>query len=376
MSQTQMFTIVVASGTSQRFGSNKLQEKIGNETVLNRSVRIALENSDGVIVVTDSADFLNDQVYATIPGGKTRSQSVKNGLSKVPAGVGIIAVHDAARPGADQFIYETGRNLILGGAVAAIPAIDVVDTIKKVDDGVVKSTIPRSELKAVQTPQIFRAEILRAAHACESGDTDDSALVEKLGYEVAVFEGSETNRKITIARDLEILKSELEPSHLSGFRVGTGYDIHPFSDDENRKLILGGVEIDFVGLAGHSDSDAVSHALTDALLSAIGGPDLGSLFPASDKSNMNESSLVFLKKAVSLVSEANFKLGNATIIVNAEKPKLSPFIDEMKKNILEVISPIITSTSQLTITPKHGEGIGEIGRGEAIAVYATVLLNK
>ena len=371
-----MFTIVVASGTSQRFGSDKLQEKIGDETVLDRSVRIALENSDGVIVVVDPATYVNPLVLAIVPGGQTRSQSVKNGLSVVPVEVEMIAVHDGARPGADERIYTQGRELVANGAKAAIPAIEVVDTIKKVDQNeVILATVPRSDLRAVQTPQIFRADVLRQAHKGDTSDTDDSALVENLGYEVVVFKGSETNRKVTTKKDLEILENELfGHDSKAAFRIGSGYDIHPFGKDKEKKLVLGGIEIDHEGLEGHSDSDAVAHALTDALLSAIGAPDLGSLFPASDVNNKDVSSLIFLEKAVALVTNEGYKLGNANIIVNAQEPKLSPHIDEMNTKLSETLAPIITFESQLSITPKHGEGIGEIGQSKAIAVYATVLL--
>jgi 2-C-methyl-D-erythritol 4-phosphate cytidylyltransferase/2-C-methyl-D-erythritol 2,4-cyclodiphosphate synthase len=373
----RMFTIIVAAGSSDRFGSNKLVEIIDGETILERSVRIALDSSDGVVVVTEPSTFSDERV-TVVAGGATRSGSVKNGLAAVPNDVEIIAVHDAARPFATKEMYERGKALILDGQVAAIPAINVIDTIKKIDsphhgNERVKETVDRSALRAVQTPQIFAAHVLREAHAGNSDDTDDAALVEKLGKVVTLFEGSEANIKITTKRDLEIMRSQ-NSSQRSMQRMGTGYDIHPFGTDVSKKLILGGVEIDFTGLDGHSDSDAVSHALTDALLSAIGAPDLGTLFPASDDSFAGVSSMTFLENAVTRVANEGLKLMNASIIINAQQPKLAPHLDDMKKNLSEVLSPIMNSSSIVSLTPKHGEGIGEIGRGEAIAVYATVLL--
>ncbi len=368
--QMRMFAIVVASGTSTRFGSNKLEELIGTETVLHRSVRIAQEACDGVVVVIDPAAYSGPDVYAVIAGGDTRSQSVRNGLTMVPDDVEIIAVHDAARPGATAQLYARGKSLIEGGAAGAVPAIDVADTIKKIEDDSTLKTLDRSSLRAVQTPQVFNAQILRAAY--ENGDegTDDASLVEALGQRVVLFEGSHSNRKITTPQDLGGLASQKGQTQ----RIGYGYDIHPFGVDVHKKLVLGGTEIDFLGLEGHSDSDAVIHALTDALLSAIGAPDLGTLFPASDAQNENVSSGIFLEKAVTLVHNEGFILGNASIVINAQQPKLIEHIPDMKKTLGEILSPISNGNTLVSITPKHGEGIGEIGRGEAIAVHATVLL--
>lgn len=373
----RMFAIVVASGTSTRFGSNKLEELIGDETVLHRSVRIAQESCDGVVVVTDPLSYEGPQVDAVVPGGKTRSQSVRNGLAAVPAEIEIIAVHDAARPGATAQLYARGRHLIEQGHMGAVPAIELVDTIKKIDDRTMV-TIDRSQLRAVQTPQIFNALTLRAAYDGNDEDTDDAALVEAQGTHVELFEGSQSNRKITTREDLIFLRTMLTKNGSQGEasppRIGAGYDIHPFTHDVTRKLVLGGVEIDFVGLVGHSDSDVVCHALTDALLSAVGAPDLGTLFPASQQENEGVSSLIFLAQAVTLVHNEGYLLSNASIIINAQQPKLSEHIADMTKTLEEALAPIATDKTIVTITPKHGEGVGGIGRGEAIAVHATVLL--
>ena len=374
-SQSRMFAIVVASGTASRFGSNKLNELIGSETVLERSVRIAKSVCDGVIVVTDPQTYVGPKVDAVVIGGDTRSQSVRNGLAVLPKDVEIVAVHDGARPGATQNLYELGRELIEHGHVAAIPVIHVHDTIKEIEGDRATTTLDRSTLRSVQTPQIFNARTLRAAYDNNHEDTDDAALVEAMGEHVMLFEGSLSNRKITTPEDLVYLRNVLIGASIQGTpRIGTGYDIHPFGNDETKKLVLGGVQFDHIGLEGHSDSDAVAHALTDALLSAIGAPDLGTLFPASDRSNKNASSLVFLEKAVTLVQNEGYFLGNVSIIINAQEPKLAPLLDEMKKKIAESLTPVSNQNTQISITPKHGEGIGEIGAGKAIAVYATALI--
>lgn len=370
----KMFTIVVAGGSSTRFGSDKLCEIINGETVLERSVRIALQASDGVVVVTDPSRFQNENVHAVVSGGSTRSESVRNGLTHVPNDVDIIAVHDGARPLASIDLYRQGQSLIEKGALGAIPVIKVIDTIKEVNDSVIEQTVDREKLRAAQTPQIFDAKTLREVYASETADTDDAALLEKAGYEVVTFEGHIENRKVTTKNDIDIILATLNNSQAM-FRVGSGYDIHPFSKDESRRLILGGVEIDHIGLEGHSDSDAVAHSLTDALLSAIGAPDLGTLFPANKQENKDTDSFVFLEAAVKMVSEKGLEISNATIIINAQEPKLVSHLEAMKQNILVVLKPISNENTQISITPKHGEGIGEIGRAEAIAVYATLLLS-
>lgn len=374
MSSARMYTIVVASGTSERYGSNKLFANIGDETVLERSVRIALQASDGVVVVTDPNTYSNADVHAIVSGGPTRSDSVRLGLKHVPTDVEIIAVHDAARPWATKELYENGKNIINKGNLGAVPAIGVVDTIKKIESDRVSITLDRSLLRAVQTPQVFNAKTLRKAYEGQSQGTDDASLVEALGEHVILFEGTEQNKKITTPADLSRPGLPKGVIRSNWPRVGSGYDIHPFSDDDTKKLILGGVTIEHRGLAGHSDSDALAHAFTDALLSAIGAPDLGTLYPASDPSNKNASSIEFLEKAVLLVHNEGYCLGNASIVINAQEPKLAVHLDDMKKKLSEAMSLISVPETQISITPKHGEGIGEIGQARAIAVYATVLL--
>lgn len=371
---SKMFTIVVAAGSSTRFGADKLAQYIGSETVLERSVRIAIEASDGVVVVCDPQKYSNEKVFAVVVGGDMRSESVRNGLAVIPEDVDVIAVHDGARPLAGVDLYKRGKALIDDGAFGAIPVIKVVDTIKEVDENKITETIDREKLRSAQTPQIFDAKILRDVYAAQTADTDDASLLEKAGYEVVTFDGRIENRKITTTQDLQIINSQLNKS--ASFRIGSGYDIHPFSKDENRKLIMGGIEIDHIGLEGHSDSDAVAHALTDALLSAIGAPDLGTLFPANSQENKDIDSFKFLESAVKMVGDSGYIVGNASIIINAQEPKLAPHLDSMKDKISIALKPISNDQTQIAITPKHGEGIGEIGKGKAIAVYSTILLLK
>lgn len=190
---------MVGGGSGRRFGTPKQYEMIGAERVIDRSVAVAHSVSDGVVVVVPPQDAVREGAVA---GGATRSDSVRAGLAAVPADATIVCVHDAARPLASAELYRRAIAAVHDGADAAIPGIPVTDTIKVVADGVVVSTPDRSTLVAVQTPQAFRAGVLRAAHEAGGDATDDATLVEGLGGVVAVVAGETTNRKITVPEDL------------------------------------------------------------------------------------------------------------------------------------------------------------------------------
>ena len=191
---------MVGGGIGRRFGLPKQYELIGESRVIDRSVGVAREVSDGVVVVVPPDDADQEQAVA---GGATRSDSVRAGLAAVPPEATIICVHDAARPLASIDIYRRAIAAVSAGADAAIPAVPVADTIKVVADGIVLSTPDRASLVAVQTPQAFRASVLRRAHEHGGDATDDAALVEELGGAVVVVDGEVANRKITVPDDLD-----------------------------------------------------------------------------------------------------------------------------------------------------------------------------
>jgi len=202
----EIWTIVVGGGSGRRFGSAKQFELLGDRRVIDHARDVAAAASDGVVVVM-SAEAAERE--GAVAGGDTRSDSVRAGLDAVPAHATIICVHDAARPFASAELYGRVVAAVRDGAPAAIPGIAVSDTIKVVADGVVAATIDRDSLVAVQTPQAFRADVLRAAHADQGGSTDDAALVEALGLSVVVVAGETTNRKITHPDDLEWARARL-----------------------------------------------------------------------------------------------------------------------------------------------------------------------
>lgn len=199
--RSEVWTIVVGGGSGQRFGRPKQYELLGEERIIDRSRRVATGASDGVVVVVPPADAEREHAVA---GGASRTDSVRAGLAAVPDSAAIICVHDAARPFATNALYEAVVAAVLAGADAAVPGIAVADTIKLVDDDdVVQATPDRDRLRAVQTPQAFRAEILRAVHRRDEQATDDAALVEREGGRVVVVDGDPNNRKITVPDDLE-----------------------------------------------------------------------------------------------------------------------------------------------------------------------------
>jgi 2-C-methyl-D-erythritol 4-phosphate cytidylyltransferase len=204
-----VWTIVVAGGSGQRFGRPKQFEQLGGRRVLDWAVGAASDVSDGVVVVLPAGE-VDASNPLQVAGGSTRSESVRNGLAAVPSDATMVCVHDAARPFATEQLFEAVLDAVRNGADGAVPGIAVADTIKVVaPDGLVLSTPDRSTLVAVQTPQAFRADVLRAAHASGAEGTDDAALVEQRGGRVVVVAGDTRNRKITHPEDLVWARSEV-----------------------------------------------------------------------------------------------------------------------------------------------------------------------
>jgi 2-C-methyl-D-erythritol 4-phosphate cytidylyltransferase len=202
-----VWTVVVGGGNGQRFGKQKQYELIGDRRVIDHSKAVAEQMSDGVVVVVPASDAVAERAIA---GGNSRSASVRAGLAAVPDDATIVCVHDAARPLASPAVYERVIAAVAAGADAAVPGIPVADTIKVVEaNGTVVATPDRSTLVAVQTPQAFRASVLRAAHAGGGDATDDAALIEQAGGTVVVVEGDHLNRKITLPDDLEWVRREM-----------------------------------------------------------------------------------------------------------------------------------------------------------------------
>ena len=196
-----VWTIVVAAGSGLRCGAAKQFEVIGGRRIVDWAVEEAAKHSVGVVVVLPAGQATGP---GQVEGGATRSESVRRGLAAVPTDATIVCVHDAARPFASPVIFQRVISAVVDGADAAVPGVAVVDTIKQVNESEVVGATPRREtLRAVQTPQAFRASSLRRAHDQGGEGTDDAALIERIGGEVVVVEGEIVNRKITSPEDLE-----------------------------------------------------------------------------------------------------------------------------------------------------------------------------
>ena len=365
-----VWTIVVAGGSGARFGGLKQYEALGPHRVVDWSVAAARAASDGVVIVVPAADVARE---GGVAGGATRSESVRAGLAQVPLTATIVCVHDGARPFASAEVFTRVVAAVITGADGAIPGVPVTDTIKQVAaDGLVVHTPQRAELMAVQTPQAFRADVLRAAYLTGDAATDDAALVEAGGGRVVVVAGDVNNRKITDLDDLawarRVAKEEPTMS-VPTIRVGQGFDIHRFSDDPARPLVLGGVTFEGErGLHGHSDADAVAHAVTDALLGAAGLGDIGEHFPDTHPQWKGADSLMLLRHAVALVQEAGFTVGNVDCSVVCETPRLAPHRATMQQRLSEAAG------APVTVKGRRAEGLGALGRQEGIAVWAVAVI--
>lgn len=320
-----------------------------------------------------------------IEGGSERSDSILGALSAIESSYAkeskplpeLVIIHDAVRP----FVTAAQIDAVLDSARlngAAILALRATDTIKEANEARVVRTLDRQTIYRAQTPQAFKFELFRKANELARAEnlpsdsfTDDSMLVERVGIPVGIVEGSANNIKITTSEDLAYASRLLgEPG--TAFRTGIGYDIHRLV--RGRRLVLGGVEIDFeYGLEGHSDGDSLTHAICDALLGAASLGDIGTHFPASDDRWKGEDSLVFLSHVKSLVNESGFRIENVDATVFAERPRLAKHSSEIREKLSVGLGLDI---SRINIKAKTNEGLDAIGRGEAIAAQAIALISR
>jgi 2-C-methyl-D-erythritol 4-phosphate cytidylyltransferase/2-C-methyl-D-erythritol 2,4-cyclodiphosphate synthase len=284
----------------------------------------------------------------------------------------VIVIHDAARPMvSDEVIARTIDGAVASGA--AIAAVRAHDTVKRAGaDGVIVATLPREEIFLAQTPQAFRVDVLRAALAVAGDATDEAALAERAGHPVRVVDGDVRNLKVTTPDDLAIAERLLGGAGAAPVRIGNGYDLHRLV--AGRPLILGGVAIPFdKGLQGHSDADAVCHAVTDAILGAAGAGDIGRHFPDTDPAWKDADSIELLRRAHGIVRAAGYTIVNVDVTVIAQQPKLSPHAPAMQQNLAVALG---VAPDQISVKGKTNEGVDSMGAGESIAVHAVALLYR
>lgn len=368
----------MAGGSGQRFGAAKQFAALGRGRVVDAACDAARRGSDGIVVVLPP-DALGAWTVAAaeeaVAGGATRSDSVRAGLDAVPADADVICVHDAARPLATPALFARVVAAVRAGADGAVPAGPVADTIKLIDaGGLVQSTVDRAAVVAVQTPQAFRADVLRRAHAGGAEATDDASLVERIGGRVVTVEGEARNRKITTPDDLDWARSQLGEAPRSpaiDVRVGNGFDVHRVGDDATRPMVLGGcVFPGLPGLAGHSDGDAIAHAIADALLGAAGLGDLGQRFADTDPAWAGADSMGLLGHVVEWVRAGGWSIGNADCSVVCEAPALAPRRDEMQQRLADALG------APVAVKGRRPEGLGALGRGEGVVCLVSVILTR
>lgn len=312
---------------------------------------------------------LVDKKFWVVRGGASRQDSVFNGLDALAdTPPDWVLVHDAARPGVNAELID--RILAkLPDHAAVIPALPVKDTIKQATGELVDATLPREQLHAVQTPQGFHYPELLAAHIAVSGQqlTDDAAVMEAAGIPVALVKGDEACHKLTTPADWE-----RAAPHSAETRVGSGYDVHQLIENEQRPLMICGVEIDSeLALKGHSDADVGLHALVDALLGALGEGDIGEHFPPSDEKWKNADSQQFVAHAMTLLSDRGGQVVNADITLIAQVPKFSPHKTAMRQKVAELLC---VEPSRVNVKATTTEGLGFTGREEGIAAQAVVMI--
>lgn len=202
----QVWGIVVAGGSGSRFGAHKQFATLAGRTVAERSVAAVRAVADTVVLVVPAGTVEDHGADVVVEGGRTRSASVRAGLGALSGDAEVVVVHDAARPLARPELFVSVLDAVYAGAAGAICAVAVSDTIKRVSreggSARVTETLERAGLVAVQTPQAFRPDALRRAHAGDPEATDDAALLEALGLEVVVVDGDPGNLKLTTPEDL------------------------------------------------------------------------------------------------------------------------------------------------------------------------------
>ncbi len=370
--------VVVAAGVGSRFAGDKIFYEIFGKPLIFYTLKNLFDswNFENKILVLNAGNiekgkklllpFFPDLKIVT--GGEERTHSVLNGVNEAVSP--YVLIHDGARPLIPSFVV---RNVIgaLDGWPSVTPAEPVRDTLKNFEGEFVFHTIDRSSLKAVQTPQGFNRELILKAleKTLEEGIvyTDETTLIEELeGIKTKFVKGSPLNFKVTYREDIEMVRRMLRDN----IRVGTGFDIHRF--EKGRKMILGGVEIPCeVGLYGHSDADALTHAIIDALLGASGLGDIGELFPDTDMRFKDIKSTILLEKVVNLLNDRGFFVVNVDAVVITEKPKLLNYKAKIVENLAKILR---ISCSKVSIKGKTAEKMGFVGREEGLAVIANALV--
>ncbi len=414
---SQHIALIPAGGNGQRFGAPlpKQYASIAGEAMVVHTLRtmlafepfmqvwivLAPADAHAARVLTELQRQHGDRLQLCFEAGNSRADTVSNGLKAMQtAGVASntwVWVHDAARPGVAAVQLQALAAVLRDHPVGAVLATPVADTVKQaaqtlttlasiVGSGAgtatqpsIACTVPRSALWHAQTPQCFRLGVLSQAldHSKAQGlmVTDEASAIEMLGLQPALVRGSSHNFKVTTPEDAQLMEAVLTinpvPEHtLSSIRIGEGMDVHALV--AGRPLILGGVTIaHHTGLQGHSDADALLHAITDAVLGAAGMGDIGRMFPDTDAQHAGADSQKLLVKAYAAVQAAGWVVVNVDATIVAQAPKMAPHVPAMQANIAQCLK---IKPTQVNVKAKTNERLGWLGREEGIETRAVVLL--
>lgn len=380
--------VVVAAGSGTRLGlaQPKAFVAIGGRTLLEHAldgvfaqpepaqvvvVAPASHHSEALAIGQRVAGAARDALSVVI-GGDSRAASVAAGLAAVADGVAVVLIHDAARALTPPEVFTRVVQRVRADQVGVIPALPVVDTIARRDAaGVLLEQVDRSQLAAIQTPQGFPFDAYRAALAAVqpgAEHTDDASVFAAAGHPVVTVAGDDRAFKVTTPWDLRRAE-QLVAGDRSSVRTGIGIDVHAY--DENQPLWLGGLYWpDQPGLAGHSDGDAISHAICDALLSAAGLGDIGSRFGVDDPRFAGARGEVFLTATLELIHHAGFEVVNVAVQVVAQRPRFAARRHEIEALLTRTLG------APVSVAATTSDGLGFTGRAEGVAAVATALLRS
>jgi len=385
--------IVVAAGSGQRLGASAPKAFVGidEHTILRHALQGVFAGPLAQIIVVAPAERVGDaltdarevaesagagraDLVTVVRGGATRQESVAAGLAAVWADVTFVLVHDAARALTPPEVFARVVAALESGREAVLPVLPVIDTIKRTDADAVVEAVDRSTLVAAQTPQGFARTLLDASYAAASADhTDDAALVQAAGIEVWTVPGDERAFKITTPADLErarhLVGAHVAPASvpIAVPRVGIGTDVHAFGGDG--ALWLAGLEWPGeAGLNGHSDGDAVAHAIVDAVLAAAGLGDIGTHFGTAQPEYAGAHAAAFLARTSALVADAGFAIGNVSVQVQANRPRFAARRCEAESVLSAALGAPVTVAATTT------DGLGFTGAGEGVAAFAVAIV--
>ncbi len=371
----RVFAAILAAGKGSRFGADKTQITLGGKALWQWSYDVFASHPRvsgiGLLGSDDNLEALQtvESVFTT-KGKASRQETSALACSSVPSGFDAILIHDAARPFVTHALIDAVIDAIARTGAAA-PAIQINDTLRrKTEQGL--EFVARAGVVAMQTPQGAWTDVMLKAHQMATGSaTDEIGLVEQLGHPYELVPGDPANVKITQPGDLQLARGIIQGVET---RTGLGYDIHPFSRDASRPLMLGGVLFeDEIGLQGHSDADVLIHAVVDALFGAAALGDIGEHFPNSDPRWRNEPSITFLRYAASRLAENGWTVVNVDATLIAEKPKVMPRALAMRTTMAKAIGIDI---GRVGVKATTNEKLGSLGRSEGIAAHAIATIRK